>query len=99
MNDKYDKKGRLLSLLEWAELMEDMEYKRVALTELPDGKTVSTVWLGLDHSFSEAGPPIIFETMVFPKGDLGELDMERYATLEEAEAGHRLMVEKWKAKV
>ena len=52
---------------------------------------VSTIFMGLDHNFSNEGPPILFETMVFG----GALDQEqaRYATWEEAEAGHKAMVE------
>ena len=51
--------------------------------------TVSTVWLGMDHSFGD-GPPLIFETMVFG----GELDQEcdRYTTEEQAQQGHAAMV-------
>jgi len=40
---------------------------RVAWDELPDGSHLSTVWLGLDHSFF-IGPPQLFETMRF-KGE------------------------------
>src|SRR5215471_17514474 len=39
---------------------------RVAVTELPNGGRVSTVFLGLDHNYSGVGPPIVFETMIFP---------------------------------
>lgn len=47
--------------------------------------TVSTVFLGLDHSFG--GPtPILFETMVF--GGPRDGESERYATRDEAIAGH-----------
>ena len=92
----FDRDGRPLSLLEWATLYEDMTYRRVAETTLPDGKWVSTVWLGLDHRFSEDGPPLTFETMVFQARDnLDEVDMERYSTKEEAQQGHTAMVEKW----
>lgn len=45
--------------------------------------TVSTVHLVLDHNFG-AGPPLIFETMVFPGADL----WDRYSTEEAALAGH-----------
>lgn len=38
---------------------------RVAHTNLVGGIYVSTVFLGLDHSWSESGPPIVFETMAF----------------------------------
>ena len=46
---------------------------------------VSTVWLGLDHSFSGRGR-LIFETMVF--GGALDQEQERYATEDEARAGH-----------
>ncbi len=93
----YDRAGLPIEdLHEWARKFEDRDYKRVALTELPDGKEVSTVWLGLDHQWGE-GPPLIFETMVFPPGSRIELDAERYSTLEEAQAGHDAMVKKWAA--
>jgi hypothetical protein len=50
---------------------------------------VSTVWLGLDHSFSRyPSRPIIFETMIFPGGVFDELYQDRYSTLTEARAGH-----------
>lgn len=96
MNDKYDRQGKQITdLLQWAKLFERGDYKRVAVTTLPDGKWISTVWLGLDHSFG-SGPPLIFETMVFPsKDDMGDLDCDRYSTEEEALEGHQRMVEKW----
>ena len=49
---------------------------------------VSTVFLGIDHSFG-LGEPILFETMVF-EGH-GEYQ-KRYSTWEEAEEGHRRIV-------
>ncbi len=96
MIDYYDKEGNAMTLEEWGEKLEDSEYKVVAQKELPNEKWISTVWLGLNHGFGDGGPPLIFETMVFPKkGEYGELDMDRYSTLEEAEAGHKKMVEEW----
>lgn len=69
--------------------------RRVAETTLPNGRWVSTVWLGLDHQYGD-GPPLIFETMVFPgKDDIGELDCERYSTEADALAGHAALCEKW----
>lgn len=59
---------------------------------------ISTVFLALDHSFGD-GPPLLFETMVFPNGDWGDLECERYATYEEAEKGHDAMVAKWREKL
>jgi hypothetical protein len=49
--------------MEWAESMQGD--RRVAQTFLPNGICVSTVWLGLDHSFGDDGPPLIFESMAF----------------------------------
>lgn len=54
---------------------------------------VSTVFLGIDHNWSN-GPPLLFETMVFG-GSLDE-KQERYSTWEEAEKGHAAMVERVK---
>ena len=78
------------SLREWGQFFEDTERRRVAATEIGDVR-VSTVFLGLDHSFGE-GPPLLFETMVFG-GPLDE-EMDRYSTWEEAVEGHAKMVER-----
>jgi hypothetical protein len=80
----YDKQGKPLLDAEdikdprWIEqmrevekLLTDREYKVVGQDYTPNKKYwVSTVWLGIDHSFSwfkdEPNPhPLIFETMVF----------------------------------
>ena len=96
MSEYYSRKGEPMTVAEWsASWPGRKDEKRVAATTLPDGKWVSTVWLGFDHSFG-SGPPLIFETMVFPSsGNMSELDTERYSTESEAIAGHAAMVEKW----
>lgn len=40
-------------------------WERVAFTEIAEGCEVSTVFIGLDHRFSDTGPPLVFETMAF----------------------------------
>jgi hypothetical protein len=65
--DYYDRQGRPIDLYRWADLLGDSEYKFVASDELFDGTWVSTVWLGIDHRYFGDGPPLIFETMVFPR--------------------------------
>ena len=81
--------------LKWGRMFEDKEYCQIAETTLADGTYVSTVWLGLNHRFTD-GPPLIFETMTFsPNDNMDEQDQERYSTEEEALAGHQRMVEKW----
>ena len=75
-------------LLAWAKWLENDDNKRVAVTEVGEAR-ISTVFLGLDHSFG-TGAPVLFETMVFG----GELDQhqQRYYTLEEAMIGHERIV-------
>lgn len=100
MNRYFDRQGNPLTSSEWGQLFSGSEdwrrdLKRVAETTLPNGRWVSTVWMGLNHQYGD-GPPLIFETMVFAsKDDMGDLDCERYSTEQEALAGHAAMVEKW----
>lgn len=94
----YNKEGKKIDLKTWSNHLEDGDYKIIKQETLPNGKWVSTVWLGLDYQFGK-GKPLIFETMVFPKypikkGDFLDEDMERYSTLEEALKGHEEMVKK-----
>ena len=51
---------------EWAQWFHTAN-RRIALTEL-DGAEVSTVFLALDHNYG-MGPPLLYETMVFPEND------------------------------
>lgn len=82
--------------LQWAHDFSDFKLKQVKRTTLKNGRFVSTVWLGLDHNYGD-GPPLIFETMVFPgAGNMDELDMRRYSTEEQALAGHEEICEKWR---
>ncbi len=76
-------------VLEWARWFETAD-RKVALTQVADGISVSTVFLGLDHSFMPDAPPLIFETMVF--GGPLDANEDRYTTWEDAEAGHAAMV-------
>ena len=68
--------------------------RRVDYTEDKE-YSVSTVFLILDHSFGQSGPPLVFKTMVFPLNSMEEQEMERYSTWEEAKEGHKRMCEKW----
>jgi hypothetical protein len=96
----YDRDGKPLRLGDWAEAMRDLDYKRVA-RDFVGHIEVSTVWLGLDHSYVGGGTPIIFETMCFVwvGGERVTDDerMERYATEAEARAGHERIVAQVKA--
>ena len=88
MSDKYilDVDGKTpipCDLMTWARSCENKRpLKRETVAE---GVDVSTVFLGIDHSFG-SGPPLLWETMIFG----GEHDgyQDRYSTYDEAMAGH-----------
>lgn len=97
----FDREGRQLDTDAWCKLMNDRDYSIVEQTMVGHFK-VSTVWIGLDHSFGD-GPPLIFETMVFDHSKkvpvLGRLIhpsvdgmQERYGTEAEAREGHANML-------
>ena len=90
MNDYYDRNSDTIGRDEWMKLFEDIEYRRVALYE-EGNYTVSTVWLGLDHSFGE-GKPLIFETLVIRGADYEGEVMYRATTEEEALDQHAMVV-------
>lgn len=51
---------------------------------------ISTVFLGIDHNRVGAGPPVLFETMIF--GGKYNCEQRRYCTWDEAERGHAGML-------
>jgi hypothetical protein len=81
------KRPARVDTLTWARWFEDADNRRVAEDTIGEAR-VSTVFLGLDHGYH--GTPILFETMVF--GGPFDGEQERYATYDEAEAGHAAMV-------
>lgn len=77
---------RQVDALEWARWFETAK-RHVADDRVGDYR-VSTVFIGIDHRFEGEGPPLLFETMVFKK-DGSQADLiDRYATWDEAIAGH-----------
>jgi hypothetical protein len=85
------------SLGDWATSFEN-EDRRVRKTQIGPFE-VSTVFLGLDHDFSGLGPPVLFETMTFLRGE-GAVDVEgmndedgRSSKWAEAEAMHQKAVD------
>lgn len=104
--DKYilDAKGEPLEVWDteaWAQWFENSESRQVARDTI-GGVAISTVFLGLDHSFHNDGPPILWETMIFGPEDIPEelkgFQM-RYRSREQAVKGHQLAVEKVKSLV
>ena len=91
----YDKHGMPISMARWSQLLGNYDEKHVAKTDLRvNGHDyyLSTVWLGMDYSFSmHPHAPIIFETMAFCDGDMAGLDeiFDRYSTFDQAMRGHK----------
>ena len=75
----------------WSEWFETATNRVVAQTQIDTDEQVSTVFLGIDHRLLGNGPPILFETLVF--GGNCDMDQRRYLTWDEAEEGHRRVVD------
>lgn len=93
--------------MEWGMFFETMKNRRVGWKVCMDGTTISTVFLGIDHGWSNE-LPVLFETMVFQyppelasnftDETLCDIEVQRYEIWEQAEKGHREMVEKYRVR-
>ena len=85
-------------MMEWAAWYETacLTGDRHVALDFIAGIRVSTVFLGIDHNFSMSGRPILFETAVFVGRWGRDVDMFRYCIYEDAEAGHKKIVEEIK---
>lgn len=82
----------------------DFEGQRRVAETFTEFYRISTVFLGLDHGFSDKGPPILFETMVFELEEKivnwdgkefithEDVEMNRYASWDDAITGHKATV-------
>lgn len=80
-------------LYQWAKFFDDFNLRKIAKTDIVSKighLSVSTVFLGIDHNFSQEGPPLLFETMVF---GLEDEMCYRTATLDEALDMHKTVAE------
>ena len=75
-------------VMKWGQWYENAANRIVAKTKIGDAE-VSTVFLGLDHSFGE-GEPVLWETMIF--GGVHDQYQDRYTSKEAALAGHEVAV-------
>lgn len=79
-----------VDMLTWAKWSHsNPDATRVALSQVGLFR-VSTVFLGLDHSFGRSGTPLIFETMIF--GEPFDNYFWRCGTYDEAEVIHEGVV-------
>lgn len=89
MPDHYDRDGKLITEHDWRRLSADPSYKRVAYDKIGDLE-VSTIWRGTDYPGE--GRSSVFESVVFGRDDGSDNEQRRYATEEEARAGHAELV-------
>ena len=82
-------------VMEWAKTF-DREARVVNKTTTSQGHYVSTVFLGLDHSWTE-DKVLLFETMIFSEDKDVDEYQERYSTWKEAEEGHNKIVQELEA--
>ena len=97
MSDTYvlDKNNNVIpepNLIRWATWLESAD-RKIARETIGDSD-ISTVFLGIDHSFG-VGDPLLFETMVF--GGQFDDEQERCGTMAGAIKMHDLMCAKVRA--
>lgn len=81
-----NKKPYEVSLQESYKIYDDPNMKITKQDKIGD-ILVSTVFLGMDHSYEKQGNPILWETMIF--GGEHDLYQERYSSHEDALIGHQ----------
>jgi hypothetical protein len=89
----YGLNGQPISDEEWSEVFRSRErFLGRDLISVAEGWEVelSTVWIGISWGAEEK--PLIFETMAFEKGSFDDIGCWRWATREEAVAGHQRLV-------
>lgn len=82
------------SMSEWHKCFRNSKKRIVDKTQVGE-IFVSTVFLGIDHGYGLNSEGLVFETMVFGP-DVPHMTT-RYRTWDEAEAGHKKIVEEVKA--
>lgn len=80
----------------WGRFMDEGRKKHMLRHLVKDHKTgeevrVSTVFIGIDHSFGEPGAPVLWETMVF--GGTHDDFQRRYRSAQDAREGHKMALE------
>lgn len=78
--------------LTWARWFEGNSEQRFVRKTLVGEHEVSTVFLGMNYNYNPKGPPILWETMVFPECE----ECHRHMSREEALVVHEEVVERLK---
>ena len=84
-NENIPVESNITEYVEWSKDLKKIIVKQEDINDV----TVSTVFLGLDHSYNE-NVPVLWETMIF--GGEHNLYQERYSSYEGALEGHERAV-------
>jgi hypothetical protein len=79
------------SITEAADWLEESSDRRTVKRDEIGDILVSTVFLGLDHSWTPGGKPVLWETMIF--GGEHNQYQERYTSHKDALEGHEKALE------
>lgn len=82
-------------LMKWGNWLQNSG-SRIVKKERIGESEVSTIFLGIDHSFGDSSEPVLWETMVFG-GKLNQEMARCPGSKKDAEAMHARMVERVKA--
>ena len=93
----YNKEGKEISVQEFTKLFEDKNYQVIKQDKLSNGYFISTVWLGINHSFVFSEKLLLFETMVFDSNK-SSVEQKRYSTEKQALRGHKRFIKEYKDK-
>ena len=69
-------------------VIQDQSVRDIAKSRFWGGVEISTVFLNTDHNFTDTGPPLLFETMIFGDTVFGDSWCIRTSTCEQAKAKH-----------
>ncbi|CAE6758446.1 hypothetical protein R75461_05602 [Paraburkholderia nemoris] len=95
-NTYYLRDGTPTDVETWRGLQGDASYVQVEKTTLPNGRWISTIWLGVQHeSVSDPGGLELFESVVFDVDTQQPLVSVGHATEEQAHAAHQRLVKEW----
>ena len=88
--DELNEPVRVENAFDWSNKFNE-KMRRVALDEV-NGVSISTVFLGIDHSFG-SGKPLLWETMCFSHNLDYDQYQERYTSYKDTVEGHKQCVD------
>ena len=80
----------------WKALQADAGYVQVQKTMLPNGRWISTIWLGIDQREALSDDaPFLFESVVFDDATRRPLATLKHTSEADAVTAHQRLIEQW----